>query len=172
MKPGSSRGVMRSDRMMPAAVPPPRSRRRLVVVGLAAALGLAWWGARGSHGGRPGAGPGSGSAGAAAAADAPRGPTVRRFIDGRWQSSPLRVVPHGFRAPNGLLRVTGTVHNVDDESPTAGVEVVFADGSGEASVMAGADGRYQIDLPAGAYHAFARGDGVVAGEREIGRAHV
>jgi Carboxypeptidase regulatory-like domain len=158
MKPGSSRGVMRSDHM---PVPSSSRRRALIAIGLAAIAGLAWWGARG-HGPR---GPAGGSGAAAAGSgdrDLPGLPTVRRFVDGHWVTSPLRVGPRGFRAPHGLLRVTGTVRNLGDQSPAAGVEVVFADKAGEASTMADADGHYQIDLPAGAYHAFARGDGVIA----------
>ncbi|MEZ4399650.1 MAG: carboxypeptidase-like regulatory domain-containing protein [Kofleriaceae bacterium] len=62
----------------------------------------------------------------------------------------------------GLLEVSGRVIDRATRAPVGDVEVVFADGASEASVVASQDGRYRLALPAGRYRAFVRGDGVMS----------
>lgn len=89
---------------------------------------------------------------------------------------PWRLGPDGWQAPgrrrlgpiaihppaDGLVRVTGTVVDRTTHKPVPDVEVVFADGSSESSAVADVAGRYSIDLPAGRYRPFVRGDGVMS----------
>ena len=74
-----------------------------------------------------------------------------------------RLGPIAIRPPaDGLIRVTGTVFDRLTRKPVPDVEVVFADGATEASVVADVAGRYSIDLPMGTYRPFVRGDGVLS----------
>ncbi len=89
---------------------------------------------------------------------------------------PWRLGPNGWQTPgrrrlgpialsppaDGLVRVTGTVVDRTSHKPVPDVEVVFADGSSESSAVADVAGRYSIDLPAGRYRPFVRGDGVMS----------
>ncbi|MEO8699404.1 MAG: carboxypeptidase-like regulatory domain-containing protein, partial [Kofleriaceae bacterium] len=57
------------------------------------------------------------------------------------------------------------------QQPVGNVEVVFRNLTGEETAMAGADGRYRIDVPAGVYRAFVRDDSVLSFGR-VGRVRV
>ncbi|MEZ4403186.1 MAG: carboxypeptidase-like regulatory domain-containing protein [Kofleriaceae bacterium] len=78
-------------------------------------------------------------------------------VGARRSLGPIAVTP---LAP-GLVRVTGTVIDRATRKPVPDVEVVFADGDSEASTAADVAGRYSIDLRAGSYRPFVRGDGVI-----------
>jgi hypothetical protein len=77
---------------------------------------------------------------------------------GRRRLGPIAIAPPA----DGLVRVTGTVVDRTSHKPVPDVEVVFADGTTEASAVADVAGRYSIDLPAGRYRPFVRGDGVMS----------
>lgn len=61
-----------------------------------------------------------------------------------------------------LIHVSGRVVDADTTEPVAAVEVVFADGASEAGAPSDASGGYEIDVPAGRYRVFVRGDGVLS----------
>ena len=79
-------------------------------------------------------------------------------VPGRRRLGPIASAPPA----DGLVRVTGTVLDRTSHKPVPDVEVVFADGSSESSAVADVAGRYSIDLPAGRYRPFVRGDGVMS----------
>ncbi|MBK9037013.1 MAG: carboxypeptidase regulatory-like domain-containing protein [Myxococcales bacterium] len=80
-----------------------------------------------------------------------------------WRAHGRRLGPIKLAPPaSGLIRVTGTVRDRLSHKPVPDVEVVFADGATEASVVADVAGRYSIDLPTGMYRPFVRGDGVMS----------
>jgi hypothetical protein len=60
----------------------------------------------------------------------------------------------------GEVAISGTVIDQQTNDPVGNVEVVFRGTDGEETTMAGADGTYRIELPAGAYRAFVRDDSV------------
>lgn len=61
-----------------------------------------------------------------------------------------------------LIRVSGRVLDAETAEPVTGVEVVFADGTTEASVTSDIDGSYTIEVPAGRFRPFVRSDGVLS----------
>jgi len=81
-----------------------------------------------------------------------------------WQvRKPGRLGPIAVRpVADGLVRVTGTVFDVGNHKAVGDVEVVFADGTTEASAVADLAGRYSIDVPTGRYRPFVRADGVMS----------
>lgn len=83
-------------------------------------------------------------------------------LDGRGRSGALPA------RPDGAVTIAGTVIDAASHDGVGGVEVVFRGEGGEASVMAGPDGRYRIAVPPGAYRAFVRDDAVLS----VGRAQV
>lgn len=93
----------------------------------------------------------------------PFGPRLTLGPNG-WQYGARRSL--GPIAPrpvaDGLVRVTGTVFDQANHKVVGDVEVVFADGNTEASAVADVAGRYSIDLPAGRYRPFVRGDGLIS----------
>ena len=99
------------------------------------------------------------------AADRPQ-PFAPRVVLGPngWQIGPRRVLgPIAVRpVADGLVRVTGTVFDLASHKVVGDVEVVFADGTTEASAIADVAGRYSIDVPAGRYRPFVRADGVIS----------
>jgi Carboxypeptidase regulatory-like domain len=141
---------MREERM---------ASRKVLYGGVLAALALVWWGTHRSAGD-----PAPDTGAAAVGRDAPGAPAFRRFVDGHWvvvrPGIHLPMRPVG--APDGLVRVRGTVREARGGAPVANVEVVYSGVDGEATTQAGADGSYQIDVPAGAYRAFVRADGYVS----------
>lgn len=80
-----------------------------------------------------------------------------------WKVGAPRLGPIAVAPPqDGLVRVTGTVLDQLSRKPVPDVEVVFADGTTESSVVSDLAGRYSIDLLPGRYRPFARGDGVIS----------
>ena len=127
---------------------------------MAAAGWYAWPHAHSAVPAKPGSSSRTGDVGAAGTAVA----TV--FRDGKWQAGASRSV-HAFVArPAGTVRITGVVRQAHGGSPVGDVEVVFADGAGESSTTADADGSYFIDVAPDAYRVFTRGDHVLT----VGRA--
>jgi hypothetical protein len=62
----------------------------------------------------------------------------------------------------GAVTISGTVVDALTHMSVGGVEVVFRGAAGEETTTAGPDGRYQIDVPAGAYRAFVRDEAVLS----------
>ncbi|MBA3539774.1 MAG: carboxypeptidase regulatory-like domain-containing protein [Deltaproteobacteria bacterium] len=58
--------------------------------------------------------------------------------------------------------VSGTVIDVETNTPVGGVEVVFRSPAGEESTTSNADGTYRIRMPEGIYRAFVRDDLVLS----------
>ena len=69
---------------------------------------------------------------------------------------------------DGQVTIAGAVVDVHTGTPVPGVEVVFRNEAGEATVTAGADGRYAIHVARGSYHAFVRDDSVLSVGRPEG----
>jgi hypothetical protein len=63
---------------------------------------------------------------------------------------------------DGAVTISGTVLDMGTLEGVGGVEVVFRSEAGEETTIAGADGRYRIDVPAGTYRAFVRDDTVLS----------
>ena len=57
--------------------------------------------------------------------------------------------------------MSGTVLDVADRKPVAGVDVNFGNALGESTATSGADGRYSLTLSPGSYRVLAVGDGVL-----------
>lgn len=136
------------------------SRRNLVLGSLlVAAIVIGWW-----QLGRTGSTATANSAKAAAALTEGGQPLV--FRDGRWvrvdSADVARLLHQLDNLAPGLLMVRGMVRNASDDRPMPGVEVVFAGPDGEASATTDDRGAYQIQLSAGFYRPFARGEGVLA----------
>ncbi len=147
-----------TDRMIPAT-PVPRRSRLVLAGGVAAALALLWWVTRGDDH-DPQASADAHGDGAEGGAGRNAFLPIRRLADGRWGAS--RFAPRTGGPADGLVRVRGTVVDAHDKTPVGDVAVVFSGADGEAETTAAADGTYSIDIPAGGYHAFVRGDGVMS----------
>ncbi len=140
---------------MAAPVPLPRPRWLRATIALALILGAVWWWQR-DDSNRTGPSP-------AAARVRPGFPSSMTFADGKWQRrrrglGPIAVAPPG----PGLVRVSGTVVDANAGTPVPDVEVVFADGTSEASATTDLAGRYLIDVPVGQYRPFVRADGILS----------
>jgi hypothetical protein len=59
---------------------------------------------------------------------------------------------------DGEVAIRGTVIDDATRTPVGGVEIVFRGALGEETVIAGADGRYEVMLSSGTYRAFVRDD--------------
>lgn len=98
---------------------------------------------------------------APSAAAAPR--VSARTDEGRLAASGD---PRGRRArpatSAGPVQVRGTVIDRRTGAPVPDVDVVFADGTSEASTVTDEAGRYSLTVPAGRYRAFVEGAGVVS----------
>lgn len=121
--------------------------RRIIFAVVAVAVAIAFWVFAGTH----------------------RGAHVSPHAPAQAQanaagSEPARArdsAPRRLPAPPDAARIAGTVIDRDSGSPVPGVEVVIKNAVGEASVAAGADGRFAIDVSPGAYRVFVRGDNVM-----------
>ncbi len=142
---------------VPPTPPPPRSRWPWVAAAVLAVLAV--W--RFESGGSPPAAPDPhrGLAGQPDR-DALRASGLT-FQDGVWKPR-AQVRTHGAPRVAGLIRVTGRVLDASTSAPVGDVEVVFADGSSEASATSDLGGRYTIDVPAGRYRPFVRADGMLS----------
>lgn len=130
---------------------PPHRRRWLIVAALVTASALAI-GVGASEDPRP-----APTAAAAPPRDAARLDEGPRAASGdlRWQ----RARP---AASASLVDVRGRVIDRLTGAPVPEVDVVFADGTSEASTLTDDAGRYSLTVPAGRYRAFVEGAGVVS----------
>ena len=62
---------------------------------------------------------------------------------------------------SGPGRVSGSVLDVADRKPVAGVDVTFGNALGESTATSGADGKYTLSLAPGSYRVLAVGDSVL-----------
>jgi hypothetical protein len=126
--------------------------RRTIFVVVAIACAVAFW-LRGSHRGAhnevAAAPAGSGSA---VVTPPPAAPPAL--------PAPAAKRPTTARAA-GTVEIKGTVIDASDGSPVGGVEVVVRGPLGEASISAGNDGSFAVDVSPGTYHAFVRADDVM-----------
>lgn len=83
------------------------------------------------------------------------------FANGVWKPRGSVRATGPARVP-GLIRVSGRVVDASTGVPVADVEVVFADGTSEASATSDLGGHYTIDVPAGRYRPFVRADGMLS----------
>jgi hypothetical protein len=132
------------------------TRSRLLLAGLAlvALLGL-WWGGKAVIGSRT---PDT------ASDEAPHRTIGRDFKDA-LAAGKARGVKIPWTAPqrlDGNVTISGTVVDGRSSAGVGNVEVVFRSASGEETTMAGADGKYRIDVPAGQYRAFVRDETVLS----------
>ncbi len=68
------------------------------------------------------------------------------------------------------VTIAGTIVDAKSGAPVGNVEVVFRNESGEETVVAGADGRYQIAVARGRYRVFVRDESVLSvGRPEVAR---
>ncbi len=68
------------------------------------------------------------------------------------------------------VTIAGTIIDARTGAPVPGVEVVFRNDTGEATVIAGSDGRYQLTVARGRYRAFVRDESVLSvGRPEVAR---
>ncbi len=130
-------------------------RSRLVLAALAALILAAWWGggrwfSGGGEDGGGGADPGGGNRAMDPHARGGAGPRGR---GGAWRP-PAR--------PDGMVTISGMVVDAATHEGVGGVEVVFRGEAGEETTAAGPDGRFRIDVPAGAYRAFVRDETVLS----------
>ncbi|MBS1120529.1 MAG: signal protein [Deltaproteobacteria bacterium] len=134
------------------------TRPRSIFLGTAIVLAAVWWSGalRGEDDGtadqdRAGADPQDRSTAAAN-----RARTGLTGIDraGRSWTAPQRL--------DGAVTIAGTVIDTQSSLPVGSVEVVFRSALGEETAMAGNDGTYHIDVPAGVYRAFVRDDTVLS----------
>ncbi|HSK03112.1 MAG TPA: carboxypeptidase regulatory-like domain-containing protein, partial [Kofleriaceae bacterium] len=130
-------------------------RSRLVLAALAVLALVAWQ----TEAWRPGAG----RTGERDPAPAPGGGNrTAELRSGALAGAPAR---SGWIPParlDGAVTISGTVLDVGTLEGVGGVEVVFRSEAGEETTIAGADGRYRIDVPAGTYRAFVRDDTVLS----------
>ena len=106
--------------------------------------------------------------GAAATGRATAGATSRT-ISHALRDTLARVRAHAVavaRAAPGSVTIAGGVFDVRDQTPVAGVEVVFRSPAGELTTTADAAGHYAIVVEPGVYRAFVRDDRVLS----VGRA--
>src|SRR6187551_2505197 len=122
--------------------------RRTIFVVVAIACAVAFW-LRGSH---------RGAHNEVAAAPAGSGSTVASPP----AAPPALPVPAAKRPTTaraaGTVEIKGTVIDASDGSPVGGVEVVVRGPLGEASISAGNDGSFAVDVSPGTYRAFVRSD--------------
>jgi hypothetical protein len=118
-------------------------RRNLLIAAGAAAILLAWVGWKlAGRGGDP-----SGEKGGAGSGESdPDSPEARRMRS---------------MGGSGPGRVSGSVLDMADRKPVAGVDVTFGNALGEATATSGADGRYSLSLAPGSYRVLAVGDEVL-----------
>ena len=74
----------------------------------------------------------------------------------------LTLPGNGRSSTPGAVVISGLVLDAQSKRGVGNVEVVFRSELGEATAMAGADGSYRIEVPAGIYRAFVRDDLVLS----------
>ena len=133
-------------------------RSRLVIAALAVLVLAAWRGGawfmgegEGEGEGDPASAPGGGNRAVELGAGAPA--EARGRGGARVSPSPRL---------DGAVTISGTVIDAATHAGVGGVEVVFRGPAGEETTAAGPDGRYRIDVPAGAYRAFVRDETVLS----------
>jgi len=120
--------------------------RRIIFAVIAVAVAIAFWVFAGTH------------RGAHTSPHAPIAATTLPAAPPRAPIAPLHRMP----ARPGTVQIAGTVIDRSDGSPVPGVEVVIKNALGEASVAAGADGTFAMDVSPGAYRVFVRADTVMS----------
>lgn len=127
-------------------------RSRLVLVALAV-LALIAWKTGGSLTGEDAPDPDPAGGGNRSTESLSRALADTRGRGGAWMSPPRL---------DGAVTISGSVIDLATQEGVGGVEVVFRSSAGEETTMAGPDGRYQIDVPAGTYRAFVRDETVLS----------